>query len=197
MQANDFELEAHAPFSLNYLVFLQNIFLNQDRKAENRLLHPYLDSSKWGLLPGEEFITNFKAVWKETLQKNSDRRLDHYGIIHDQQLLFERLFVQNEEGHHGFTESSAAFLAWWDSMAGRIAVERVFDADMMQKVYQELVLSLTTNPKNNRLVIDLLYDRPVLTDQCMGTWYIALPIEDLFIKDRRNHAMELMRASCL
>ncbi|MBS8263617.1 hypothetical protein DYI25_04060 [Mesobacillus boroniphilus] len=75
-----------------------------------------------------------------------------------------------------------------------MAVERVFDDETMNKIYQELANSVTTTSEN-RLVIDLLYDRPDLSDFCQQSWYLTLPIEDVFLKKRRTHIIELMRNS--
>lgn len=44
MQANAFEIEVNAPYSLNYMVFLQNVYLNQNRYQEDRQVFPYVDS---------------------------------------------------------------------------------------------------------------------------------------------------------
>lgn len=196
MQEKDFELEVNAPYSLNYLIFLQNIYLNQNMQQKDRLLFPYLDSSKWGLLCQETFVSVFKELWEEVLQRNLNRRFDHNGILSGERILFQRLFEATEAGIFGYEESSKAFLAWWDSLAGKVAVERVFDDDTMNKIYKELANSVTTTSGNNRLIIDLLYDRPVLSDFCQQSWYLTLPIEDVFFKKRRMHTIELMRNSC-
>jgi hypothetical protein len=193
-QEHPFELEVNAPYSLNFLIFLQNIFLNQTGHRNGRLLFPYLDSSQWGILDHENFNRAFKEVWKEIIQRNLDRRFDHNGILEEQKLLFLKLFER--QANYGYIESSKAFYAWWDGIAGKIAVERVFDDDSMNKIYLELASSVETSFEHNRLAIDLVYDRPVLSEPCNAPWYQVLPIEDIFLKNRRREVTERMRLAC-
>ncbi|WP_144476000.1 hypothetical protein [Cytobacillus oceanisediminis] len=196
MQENAFEIEVNAPYALNYMVFLQNIYLNQNRYQEDRQVFPYVDSSKWGLLGNVQFVDAFKEVWETLLQKNLNKRFDHNGILTDEKALFQRLFQGTAAGVFGFEESSKAFLVWWISFAGKIAVERVFEGDAMTKLYKELAGSVKTTRENNRLNIALLYDRLVLCGSFQQSWYLTLPIEDVFLINRRPELLELMRNSC-
>lgn len=196
MQVDGFEIEVNAPYSLNYMVFLQNVYLNQNRYQEGRLVFPFVDSSKWGLLGNVQFVDAFKEVWETLLQKNLNKRFDHNGILTDEKALFQRLFQGTAAGVFGFEESSKAFLVWWISFAGKIAVERVFDGDSMTKLYKELAGSVKTTRENNRLNIALLYDRLVLCGSFQRSWYLTLPIEDVFLINRRPELLELMRNSC-
>jgi hypothetical protein len=193
-QEHPFELEVNAPYSLNYLIFLQNVFLNQTGHRNGQLLFPYLDSSQWRLLHQENFNRAFKEVWEEIIQRNLDRKFDHNGILEEQKLLFLKLF--EGQANHGYIESSKAFHAWWDGIAGKIAVERVFDDDSMNKIYLGLASSVETSTEHNRLAIDLVYDRPVLSEHCKAPWYMVLPIEDIFLKSRRREVTERMRLAC-
>jgi hypothetical protein len=193
-QEHPFELEVNAPYSLNYLIFLQNIFLNQIGHRNGRLLFPYLDSGQWRILDQENFHRAFKEVWEEIFQRNLDRRFDHNGILEEQKFLYLKLFKGQSD--HGYIESTKAFYAWWDGFAGKIAVERVFDDDSMNKIYLELADSIETSTEHNRLTIDLVYDRPVLSEHCSVPWYLVLPIEDVFLKNRRREVTERMRLAC-
>jgi hypothetical protein len=193
-QEHPFELEVNAPYSLNYLIFLQNIFLNQIGHGNGRLLFPYLDSGQWRILDQENFHRAFKEVWEEIIQRNLDRRFDHNGILEEQKFLYLKLFEGQSD--HGYIESTKAFYAWWDGIAGKIAVERVFDDDSMNKIYLELADSIETSTEHNRLAIDLVYDRPVLSEHYSAPWYLVLPIEDVFLKNRRREVTERMRLAC-
>jgi hypothetical protein len=193
-QEHPFELEVNAPYSLNYLIFLQNIFLNQICHGNGRLLFPYLDSGQWRILDQENFHRAFKEVWEEIIQRNLDRRFDHNGILEEQKFLYLKLFEGQSD--HGYIESTKAFYAWWDGIAGKIAVERVFDDDSMNKIYLELADSIETSTEHNRLAIDLVYDRPVLSEHYSAPWYLVLPIEDVFLKNRRREVTERMRLAC-
>jgi hypothetical protein len=96
----------------------------------------------------------------------------------------------------GYEESSKAFLVWWRSFAGQIAVERVLDGNAMTKLYKELAGSVKTTRENNRLNLALLYDRLVLSGSFQQSWYLTLPIEDVFLINRRPELLVLMRNSC-
>ncbi|USK32559.1 hypothetical protein LIT25_18430 [Bacillus sp. F19] len=60
VETNPFEMETNAPYSLNYLIFVQNIFRNNNKENNQKPSFPYLDSSQWGLLQEEDFIATFK-----------------------------------------------------------------------------------------------------------------------------------------
>jgi hypothetical protein len=42
----------------------------------------------------------------------------------------------------------------------------------------------------------LVYDRPVLSEHYSAPWYLVLPIEDVFLKNRRREVTERMRLAC-
>lgn len=58
-----------APYSLNYLVFLQNAYINRKIETNETPKLPHLDSFKWGLLDEEELCENYKEVWNEVVGK--------------------------------------------------------------------------------------------------------------------------------
>ncbi|WP_078544841.1 hypothetical protein [Litchfieldia alkalitelluris] len=76
-----FEMGVNAPYSLNYLIYVQNIFLNSRNQDSKNPLFPYVDSSNWGILE-EEYEKTYKEVWKEALNKNYDSETyDHHWNI--------------------------------------------------------------------------------------------------------------------
>ncbi|MFF5395881.1 group-specific protein [Peribacillus butanolivorans] len=173
-----FELEASAPYSLNYLIFVQNIHLNNENIYKESPLFPYVDSSTWGILK-EEFKKTFIEVWGEVVNKNSQNGFyDHSGVFDIDKALFQKLFENDEKGIFGYVESVKTFLAWWNGIYGRIAIEKVFDDYTTNEVYKELSASLNVN---KRLRINLIYDKPLLAGYSERSWYVVLPIEDIFI----------------
>jgi hypothetical protein len=188
-----FEIEVNAPYSLNYLIYVQNIYLNSKNQDSGTPLFPYLDSSTWGILDGE-FEQTYKEVWEETLNNNYNSGMyDHNGILDFDKALFQKLFENNEIGVFGYLESVKSFLAWWDGIYGRIAIEGVFDDDRMNKVYRELSESINVD---KRLKIDLIYDRPFLTGQSESSWYAVLPIEDVFRYKQRPEVISTLLKCC-
>ena len=45
-----FEMEVNAPYSLNYLIYIQNLYLNSKNNDKKKPLFPHIDSSMWGIL---------------------------------------------------------------------------------------------------------------------------------------------------
>jgi hypothetical protein len=188
-----FEMEITAPYSLNYLMTIQNIYLNSKNKDCERPLFPYVDSSNWGILEGE-FEETFAEVWQEAVNKSSDDPMyDHNGVFHFDKELYQKLFKNNESGSFGYSESVRFFLAWWNGLHGKMAIEGMFDQDRMEKVYKELSASVVIN---KRLRINLIYDKPVLTGRSERPWYAVVPIEDVFIPKKRPELLSNLLKCC-
>lgn len=189
--AISFEMEVNAPYSLNYLIFMQNIYLNQFRESGNRPLFPYIDHSKWGIIGPSQFRESFRKVWYEEVRKSTeDWRFGHKKIFCSEKDYFPTLYETNKKGEDGFQESILAFSAWWDSIAGKIAIEKVFDDENMQKLYLELSSAARTTETHNRLKIDLIFDKIRLSDFTCAPWYSVVSIEDIFLKDRRTELIK-------
>lgn len=188
-----FEMEVNAPYSLNYLIFVQNIYLNSQNKDKENPLFPYVDSSMWGILRGD-FEKTFTEVWIEVVKKNSQNGLyDHNGVLDFDKSLFLKLFENNKKGVFGYSESVKSFLAWWNGLYGKIAIEKVFDDDRIDKVYRELATTLNVN---KRLKIDLIYDRPSITGYTESSWYAVLSIEEIFIPKKRPEIISNLLKCC-
>lgn len=188
-----FEMEMNAPYSLNYLIMIQNIYLNSKNREEEGPLFPYVNTSTWGILD-KEFEGIFTEVWKVAVDKNSqDHMYDHNGVFHLDNEVYQKLFYKNEAGAFGYSESVKFFLAWWSGIHGKIAIEAVFDHDRMDKVYRELSHSIKIN---KRLRIHLIYDKSVLTGRSERSWYAVVPIEDVFIHKRRPQLLSNLLNSC-
>lgn len=172
-----FEMEVNAPFSLNYLIYVQNIYINSEKQNRENPLFPYVDSSTWGLIE-DEFKDIFTEVWNEAVNKNGQSGLyDHNGILDLDEQLYQKLFKDNETGLFGYSESVKSFVTWWSGIYGKVSIESVFDENRLNEVYKELSKSLIVS---KRLRIDLIYDNPVLTENTSSSWYAILPIEDIF-----------------
>ncbi|WLR57368.1 group-specific protein [Mesobacillus subterraneus] len=188
-----FEMEVNAPYSLNYLMTIQNIYLNSKYKESERPSFPYVDRSKWGLL-GEEFEETFAEVWDASVKKNSqDHMYDHNGVLQVDKEIYQKLFQNNETGSFGYSESVKFFLAWWNGFHGKIAIEAVFDHDKMEKVYKELAASVKFD---KRLRIHLVYDKPVLAGRSERAWYEVVAIEEVFIRNKHPELLSKLLKSC-
>lgn len=189
-----FELEVNAPFSLNYLILIQNIYLNSKNKDIEKPLFPYVDGSAWGLVE-EGFEETFAEVWREAADKNSKNYMyDHNGVLQLDKELYQKLFQDNESGSFGYSESVKFFLAWWNGFHGKIAIEAVFDQDKMEKVYKELAASVKID---KRLRIHLVYDKTVLAVRSERPWYAVVAIEEIFIHKKRPKLISELLKSCV
>jgi hypothetical protein len=157
----------------------------------------YIDTSEWGLLSSNEFLITYKEIWEIATKKNASNRLyDHNGILDVDNELFKRLFECNEKGNNGFNESKKSFLAWWDGIYGKIAIQSVINDDITSKLYKDLSLSIEHKVNARRLKIDLFYDNPILVDNYSTDWYSTIPIEQLYIRKNRANILKTLLKCC-
>ncbi|MEC1155661.1 hypothetical protein [Cytobacillus horneckiae] len=193
----ELNLVIEAPYSLNYLIFIQNIYLNNDSKCENsNRLFPYLDSSKWGLLEQKKFSIKFNEVWNEVVHKNNkDQLYEHNGVLYDDSQLFKQLFESDSKGEVGFSESVKLFMSWWDEVFGKMAISRVYETEGSD-IYNEFLKAIQSNQctiTNNRFNIDLIYDKnSIVKSTNTPSYYYIMPIQDLFF-NRENIVPELLK----
>lgn len=62
---NEFIIELNSSTDFNFMIYLQNIYLNQSEEMEF-LKHPYLPST---LFFTSNFEIEFQKVWKEIVQR--------------------------------------------------------------------------------------------------------------------------------
>jgi hypothetical protein len=177
---NTLEMETDASFALNFLIYIQNIFLNQDQKNEN-LRFPYLPTN---VLFRDDFEIKYKELWDEVSQRiANDNKKGAIPYHEDRELYYERLFVIDEASSKVFNEIYKTFNVWWNSFAGHISVERSID-EMGQQLYTELANILIhkgIKPKR-RLNISLIYDQCFLADTHTSSYFAVIPIRDFFAK---------------
>lgn len=187
LNKNHLNIRSSAPYSLNYLVFMQNIYENSQNGDNQRPLFPYVDSSKWGLLHGEEFITTFKVVWNEAVNENMKNcYYDHNGILELNPEFYQRLFEDNDQGRFGYAESVKLFLSWWNGIYGQMAVERVC-MDHIQNIYWKLsesIKPIDDMTLNRQLILNIVYEKPLYGGTMSGSRYAVLHTEEVFINWR-------------
>ncbi|MFD2331661.1 hypothetical protein ACFSR7_20595 [Cohnella sp. GCM10020058] len=182
---NNFTIISFAPYSLNYLVYIQNSFLS--KKGEpNKFPSTNAD---WGLLEEMHFCNVFKAVWSEVVGRLSANHLsDHNGIIEKERKLFQRLFNQEGQGKTGFEESKNSFYSWFSSFAGQITIERASDHMMYYEtdLYNKLSSDMNFSTKTKHdLLISLIYDNCSLGSSESYYWHSVISLRDLY-RDRKS-----------
>jgi hypothetical protein len=179
---NTLLMRTEASYSLNFLIYLQNIYLNQNQ-SKDRFKYPYLPTKC-------EFRNDFEMRYRELWNLVSTRISED--PINDQHIFFnvknsfyEGLFAENDSSLTKFNEIYVSFKVWWGSFAGRFAIERSFDVHG-QDIYSALVkLLLEKELKPQReLDISLIYDECVFVDLEPTSYFAVLPIKEWFVNNK-------------
>ncbi|MGP4038530.1 hypothetical protein ACTWP4_01280 [Gracilibacillus sp. D59] len=177
---NSLLMRAEVTYSLNFLIYIQNIYLNQNR-SEGELRFPYYRSA---ISFKEEFALNFKNVWDEISQRVSDHPSNGLKIFAEEKdLFYQSLFIKNPDSLKEFHEIYKSFKVWWDSFIGHFALERSID-EKGQELYKELATALTQRriQPQKELDISLVYDECLLVNLDISSYFAVVPIKDFFFK---------------
>ncbi|MGE8081478.1 hypothetical protein [Peribacillus loiseleuriae] len=177
---NSLLIRTEAPYTLNFLIYTQNIYLNQNRNEEE-LRFPYYPSK---VAFKEEFDLDYKNIWDKVSQRISDHHSNDVKIFYEEKdLFYQSLFVNNSDSLKEFNEIYKSFKVWWGSFAGHFAVERSID-EKGEKLYVELASSLTQKgiEPQKELSISLVYDECLLVNLEVSSYFAILSIKDFFVK---------------
>jgi hypothetical protein len=177
---NSLIMKTDTSFALNFLIYIQNIFLNQNRNEED-LRFPYL-STRIAFI--EDFELKYEELWNEISQRISDdNKNDVRTFYEEKDLFYQRLVVIDADSLKNFKEIYKTFKVWWNSFAGRFSIERSID-EMGQKLYWDLANWLVQRgiePKKE-LNISLIYDKCLLANAQISSYFAVVPIRDFFVK---------------
>jgi len=177
---NLFQMRTEATYSLNFLVYLQNIYLNQNQSKE-MFKFPYIPIK---YIFKEEFEFFFKKLWNEVSQRISEHPMNDIKIFNEEkELFYQRLFKENDDNLRDYTEIYQSYKIWWDSFAGRFSVESSID-DKGQKLYMELKNSLIQKEiePQKELNISLIYDECQIVNLDVSSYFAVLSTKDFFVK---------------
>ena len=177
---NSLQMRTEATYSLKFLVYLQNIFLNQNQSKEE-FKFPYIPIK---YIFQEDFEMCFKKLWDEVSQRNSEHPMNDLKIFNeDKDLFYKRLFKESNDNLKDYNEIYQSYKIWWDSFAGRFSVERSI-ADTEQKLYMELANSLIQKEiaTQKELNISLIYDECLLVNLDVSSYFAILSTKDFFVK---------------
>ncbi|MDQ0273976.1 hypothetical protein [Cytobacillus purgationiresistens] len=174
------EMVTDRSISLNFLIFLQNIYLNQNRDEE-RLRFPY---SSTKIAFKEKILSEYKELWNVVSAKVSLNDGTDLEVFHEEkELFYQKLFSDNAGSLTSFNEVYKGFQVWWESFAGGIAVERSID-ELGHSLYLDLVRFL----KERRIVpqkplyIWLIYDECLLANSQVSSYHAVIPVGDYYLK---------------
>ncbi|MGN7402492.1 hypothetical protein ACTHO0_21810 [Cytobacillus praedii] len=168
-------------FALNFLIYIQNIYLNQNRDEQD-LKFPYLSTR----MPfKEDFELRYIELWNDVSQKisgdNGSRDLRIF--YKEKELFYQHLFEDNRDSKTKFNEVYKSFQVWWDSFAGRFTVGRSID-ETTQNLYLDLANFLKESgvePKKPLKII-LIYDECLLVNPDVSSYFAVLPTKNFYIK---------------
>lgn len=176
---NPLTMRIDTPYTLNFLIYLQNIYLNQ-KQREEQFKFPYLTEM---ILFYDDFEMKFKELWEDISIKISEdggNGIDLKIFKDEKNLFYEKLFIPNSDSLKTYNEIYTGFQVWWSSYAGSFSVERAID-DPSHNIYMELTNSLKKNeiePKK-QLIISLIYDECLLNNTVLYSYFIVLSIIDI------------------
>lgn len=191
---NPLHVSIETTYSLNFLIYIQNIYRNQKGLNKENLLHPYIPKR---MMFEPNFEPNFQELWQETVDKITISNDYDLKLFHkNKDIFYQRLFVDNSEGLKDFNDVYTAFTAWWNSLSGRISVERTID-DRVHKLYHRIVGKLAGMSKEPRetVKISLLYDDCRIGDYDSIPYFLYASIHDFFMKqdELERKILEIMK----
>lgn len=173
-------MRTEATHTLNFLVYIQNIFLNRSQNKDE-LKFPYIPTN---CEFQKDFDTRFRKLWDEVSKRISEHPKNDVKIFNEEKdLFYQGLFAENDDTLKEFNKIYQSFKVWWDSFAGRFSVERSID-EKKQKIYAELsnfFIEKGIKPRKE-LNITLIYDECLLVDLETSSYFAVLSIKDCFLK---------------
>ncbi|MFC7684943.1 hypothetical protein [Ureibacillus sp. GCM10028918] len=173
-------IRTDALYSLNFFIYLQNIYLNQTQREE-RFKFPYVTEM---IQFYDNFEMKFKQLWEGILikfYKEKDNGLDLKIFYEEKDLFYDKLFIPNSDSLKTYNEIHTGFEVWWSSVAGRFSVENVIE-NPMHNIYIELTNSLKKNEREpkKQLNISLIYDKCILSNTKFHSYFAVLFIMDIY-----------------
>ncbi|WP_087973520.1 hypothetical protein [Oceanobacillus rekensis] len=173
---NTLLMTTEASYSLNFLVYIQNIFLNGNQ-GNNELKFPYIPTK---CEFRKDFEMRYRELWAEVSKQISEQPIvDLKFFTEEKNLYYQNLFVKNDDTLNEFNAIYQSFKSWWGSFAGRFSIERSIDG-YGQEIYAELANSLLEKgikPKKD-LYISLIYGECLLADLEPSSYFAVLSIRD-------------------
>jgi hypothetical protein len=174
-------IRTEATYSLNFLVYLHNIFQNQNPSNEDYRFPLFLSKN---IAFQEDFSSRFKELWYEVTHKVWEHPMNDIKMFHgEKDLFYRRLFIEDEESHRVYREIYMSFKVWWDSFAGRFSIERSLN-EKGEKLYGDLANSLIELgiAPEKELNISLVYDDCLLTDLVEYQYFMVVSARDFFVE---------------
>ncbi|MCC2538940.1 hypothetical protein, partial [Bacillus paranthracis] len=171
----------NAPHCLNFMIYIQNIYLNQKEKKEN-LKFPYI-ARQFNF--STNFEANFKELWHSLRKQMANDKYDSQIFYDENHIFYENLFDNHLCNKELFKELICSFKVWWTSIAGQLSLEWSV-SDFSRQLYEDLVLYIKQHQIKplQQLHISLLYDDCVFVKNNTTSYSAILPTKHFFINYR-------------
>lgn len=148
----NFTLKTSASTSLNFLIYIQNLYLSQRESGKSRFPSYRVPFSIFH----ENFEENFQLLWETIFAKIEEKPERDQDIFHKEKEQFvTKLFNEQAASLVKFEDIHRTFQNWWGSFAGNFAIERAADDKMSQLYYD---LTNTQQRTEGELAVSILYD---------------------------------------
>ncbi|HGP3674031.1 TPA: hypothetical protein ACLIVI_001765 [Bacillus pacificus] len=175
---DSFTIHTNTSYRLNFMIYIQNIYLNQHENKEN-LRFPYIAKQ---LNFSTDFEDHFKELWHILRKQIANDRYDLQIFYKKNNIFYEKLFDTQLCNEESFKEILCSFKVWWTSIVGQHSLEWSV-SEYSTQLYNDLVLYLKQNQIEplQQLHIILLYDDCVFAKENISSYFAILPTKTFFI----------------
>ncbi|MGH0425459.1 MULTISPECIES: hypothetical protein [Bacillus] len=175
---DSFTIHTNTSYCLNFMIYIQNIYLNQHENKEN-LRFPYI-AKQFNF--SNDFEVNFKELWLTLRKQITDDKYDFHIFYEENHIFYEKLFDTQLCNEDSFKELLCSFKVWWTSIVGQHSLECSV-SEYSTQLYNDLVLYLKQNEIEplQQLHISLLYDDCVFAKENISSYSAILPTKTFFI----------------
>ncbi|WP_439022257.1 hypothetical protein [Bacillus thuringiensis] len=175
---DSFTIYITTPHCLNFMIYIQNIYLNQ-KESKGNLRFPYIAKT---FNFSNDFKENFKELWHTLRKQITNDKYDSQIFYEENHIFYKKLFDADLCNEESFKELICSFKVWWTSIAGQLSLEYSV-TEYSTQLYNDLVLYLKQNQIEplQQLHISLLYDDCVFVKKNITSYSAILPTKNFFI----------------
>ncbi|MED0932094.1 hypothetical protein P4T29_10745 [Bacillus mobilis] len=175
---DSFTIHTNTSYCLNFMIYIQNIYLNQKENKEN-FRFPYIVKQ---VNLSTDFEDNFKELWHTLRKQIANDRYDLQIFYDENHIFYKKLFDTHLCNKESFKELICSFKVWWTSIAGQLSIEYSV-SHYSRQLYNDLVLYLRHHQIKplQQLHISLLYDDCIFVKENISSYSAILPTKTFFI----------------
>jgi hypothetical protein len=192
---SSFNLELRSSHSLNYLIYLQNIYLNLQSSITDNHKFPYFIHQEKDI-EIDDFLNIFRELWNSIVRDYSNEGAVFFDpfLTNDGKTIFKRFFKDNEGGLYLLKYTSESFISWWQNEIGQLAIEHTA-SQWVQKIFDTVYREIEQTKDatySSKFIIELTYDNFPLGDIHEGSNFIIIPFKNLLRKEQRNNITKMI-----